>query len=180
MPYMKMLNVTAPPGSGLERVRVDVAQTGFFAGHQFRTFKEWATATNATYVIRATVPIDVILFELFIELEDGTARIETVVGGTPGGAFAEILPVIPSNTMDERPQPPYEAQVVLEAGGTLADGTVLDVLRIKTADNSNFAASVGAGSGAERGVGPNTYYFRMTLNGAIGVFRARWEERGIL
>lgn len=136
---------------GNPRIRVDTAQTGFFAGHQFRTFKEWVTATSGTYIIRATVPLDIILFELFIELEDGTARVETVVGGTPGGTFGEVLPVIPSNTMGERPQPPYEPQLELHAGGTLMGGTLLDTLRIKTANNSNFAASVGALLCAHRG-----------------------------
>lgn len=159
------------------RLRVDVAQTGFFAGREFRTFKEWATPTTATYVIRATVPINIILFELGIHLDAGTARIETVVGGTPGGTFLEVLPIFPTNTMSERPLPIYSGQVVLEAGGTLTGGTVLDVLRAKTSDNSNFSASVGEGTGAERGVAANTYYYRITLASATGVFAARWEER---
>ena len=159
------------------RLRVDVAQTGFFAGREFRTFKEWSAATTATVVIKAVVPIDIILFELGIELEAGTARIETLVGGTEGGTFAEVLPIFPTNTMSEKPQPPYAAQVVLTSGGTLTGGTLLDPLRAKTSDNSNFSASVGAAAGAERGVGANTYYFRATLTAVIGVFKARWEER---
>ena len=159
------------------RIRVDVAQTGFFAGREFRTFKEWSAATTDTYVIKAVVPVNTILFEFGIEVEAGSVRIETVVGGTEGGSFSETLPVFVTNTMTERPTPLYTPQNVLTAGGTLTGGTVLDVLRGKAADNSNFAGSVGASSGAERGVAPATYYWRITLTGVIGVLKARYEER---
>lgn len=162
---------------GFRRIRVDVAQTSFFEGREFRAYKEWTTATTATYVIRATVPLDIVLFALGVTLEAGSARVETVLGGTPGGTFSEILPIFPANTMSTRPTPIYANQTVLAAGGTLTGGTVIDVLRAKAADNSNFAASVGTGPSDERGVAANTYYFRITLTGAIGVFKARWEER---
>ncbi len=159
------------------RLRVDVGQTSFFEGREFRSFKEWAAATTATYVIRATVPVNTILFELGIEIEEGAARIETVVGGTPGGSFSEVLPIFGANNMSDRPTPFYVAQNVIEAGGTHTGGTVLDVLRAKTSGNSNFAGSVGSSTGAERGVAIGTYYFRITLTGAIGILKMRWEER---
>ena len=159
------------------RLRVDVAQTGFFAGREFRTFKEFDVATTSTYVVKIVVPVNVILFEFFIQGEAGAIRIETVVGGVEGGVFAETLPVISTNTMTTKPQPPYVPQVVLTAGGTLTGGTAIDVSRLKMADVSNFAATVGAEGGAERGVAANTYYWRMTLTAFIGVLKARWEER---
>lgn len=161
-----------------QRLRVDVAQTGFFDGREFRTFKEWDTATTATYVIKAVVPIDIILFELGVNLDDGEIRIETFAGGGEGGVFGETLPIFPTNTMSEKPQPPYVNQVLLTAGGTHDLGGVsLDVLRGKTDLNTNRSSSVGLDTGAERGVGPGTYYFVMTLTSAVGTFKARWEER---
>ena len=159
------------------RLRVDVAQTGFFSGHESRTFKEWQTATTATYVIKAVVPINIILFDLGIQIEEGSARIETLVGGTAGGTFSETLPIFSTNTMSEKPQPPYVGQVVLTAGGTHTGGILLDVVRCKTSGNDNRASTVGATVGSERGIGANTYYFRITLTGAIGTFKARWEDR---
>lgn len=159
------------------RLRVDVAQTGFFAGREFRTFKEWTAATTATYVIKAVVPVNTILFEFGINLTAGEARIETLVGGTEGGTFSEVLPVFATNTMTEKPQPPYVNQNVLTAGGTLTGGTLLDPLLAKTSGNATFSSSVGAEAGAERGVSPGTYYWRLTLTGAIGVLKSRWEER---
>jgi hypothetical protein len=162
---------------GFRRLRVDIAQTSFFEGREFRTFKEWTAATTATYVIKAVVPLDIILFSLTSAVEAGTIRVETVVGGTEGGTFSETLPILPANTMSTRPSPFYTNQTVLTAGGTLTGGTVIDVLRIKAADNSNFAGSVGVAATDERGVGAATYYFRITLTGVIGTFKARWEER---
>lgn len=159
------------------RLRVDSAQTSFFEGREFRTFKEWSTATTATYVIKAVVPINIVLFDLVISIDSGDIRVQTLVGGTEGGSFSETLPVIPANTMSSRPTPFYTSQVVLTAGGTHTDGTLLDVLRVKTASNSNFSSSVGARPSDERGIGANTYYFRITLNDVIGTFKARWEER---
>lgn len=161
------------------RIRVDVAQTGFFSGREFRTFKEFANPETSTYIIKIVTPINLILFEFGLQIEAGTIRIETISGGSPveGGSFSENLPRIPTNTMTEKPQPPYATQIALTAGGTLTGGTVIDVLRAKAADNSNFAASVGAEAGAERGVAPATYYWRITMAAFVGVIKARWEER---
>lgn len=160
-----------------QRLRVDVAQTGFFAGREFRTFYEWLTPTTELRVIKAVVPLNIILFELGVSLVEGELRMETLVGGTEGGVFGTPLPIFPTNTMSEKPQPPYANQVLLTTGGTLTGGTLLDPLIGKTSDNSNFAGSVGADQGAERGVGANTYYFRINTTLLRAIFKARWEER---
>lgn len=172
-------------GTTRPRIRVDVAQTGFFEGREFRTFKEFAAATTSTYVIKIVVPVNTILFEFGFEIEAGDCRIETMVPGAgivEGGTFSEVLPLIRTNTMTEAPQPPYTGQVAMTAGGTLTGTpspgtTLLDVLRGKAASNSNFANSVGLDAGAERGVPAGTYYWRVTMNAFIGVIKARWEER---
>lgn len=161
-------------GSGPNRrLRVDVGQTGFFAGREFRTFFEF----SADQVIKAVVPVDIILFGLEVILTAGLLRIETVVGGTEGGSFSNTLPIFPRNTMSERPQPFYTPQVVLTSGGTHTGGTVIDVLLNKTADVTNFSSSVGAENSDERGIGAGTYYLRLTGTAAIGIIKARWEER---
>lgn len=176
--FLLLYSLMTDGGDGPNRrLRVDVAQTGFFAGREFRTFKEFDSSTTGTYVVKIVVPIDVILFEFLIQGEAGSIRIETVIGGTEGGTFSETLPIISTNTMTEKPQPPYVPQVVLTAGGTLTGGTTIDVSRLKMADVSNFASTVGAEGGAERGVAPNTYYWRFTQTSFIGVIKARWEER---
>jgi len=159
------------------RYRVDVGQTSFFAGREFRTFRD-INLTDSTLVIKGVVPIDLILFGLEVQLISGQLRVETVVGGTEGGSFSEPIPVYARNTMSERPTPFYEPQVVVTAGGTHTGGTVIDVLLNKTATNANFASSVGLAPGDERGVGAGTYYIRLIATGAtVGTFKSRWEER---
>lgn len=163
------------------RFRVDVGQTGFFAGREFRTFRELNIAPSTTLVIKAVVPINVILFGLKALIEAGHLRLATVAGGTPGGTFSETLPIFGRNNMSERPTPFYTPQVVLTAGGTHTGGTEIDVLRLKANSNTNQASTVGAEGGDERGVAAATYHFRLenlsATDAITGVFSARWEER---
>jgi hypothetical protein len=173
-PPMLMTN----DGGDYARIRVDVAQTGFFAGTEFRTFRRLSIAAGASLVIRAVVPIDVILFQLALELVDGWVDVETVTAGTPGGSFSETLPIFRRNNMSVAPV--VVPQVVLTAGGTHTGGTVLDVLAARASGATAQASSVGNHLTDERGIAPGTYYFRLTNPGsgtATGVFRAWWEER---
>lgn len=160
------------------RLRVDVAQTSFFTGKEFRTFRRLNIGAGGSLVIRAVVPVNTILAGLHLDLVDGWIDVETVVGGTPGGVFAETLPIFNRNNMAGTPV--YAAQNALTAGGTHTGGTVLDVLAARSAGATAQATSVGNSLSDERGIAPNTYYFRITNPGsgsAVGVFSARWEER---
>jgi hypothetical protein len=171
--FNDLLMTSTRPGTG--RLMVEEDHTAFFEARERRSFKEWATATTAAYVIRATAPINIILQSLDISLEAGSARIETVVGGTPGGTWAEALPILNANSMTTAPA--YTGQLALDAGGTHTGGVTIDVLRAKTDTNTNKSSSVGGVLGSDRGVAPGVYYFRITLTGAIGVASFRWEER---
>lgn len=188
MSYQTELNYTTDRLCGFERLRVDVGQTGFFEGREFRTFKELNVAGSATYVVQAVVPINIILFAFETNLDSGWLRLGTYVGGTPGGVFAETLPVFGKNNMTPGTEHRknysgaiYTPQVVITAGGTHTGGTELDVTRVKTSGISNQATSVGSVPDDERGVAANTYYFRfLNLSGSdaiTGTVKIRWEER---
>lgn len=189
MSYKGGLNVTSESGSGFERLRTDVAQTSFFEGREFRTFLELNLANGATQVVKAVVPKDTILHYLQLTLDSGFVRLYTKVGGVEGGSFSTSLPIFGTNNMSEAKDHRrnksgviYTPEVLLTTGGTHTGGAILDVVRIKTAGNSNMASSVGGEGTAERGIAPGTYYFlleNLDANaGATGVFRATWEERG--
>ncbi len=78
--------------------------------------------------------------------------------------------------------PVYASQVVLTAGGTHTGGTELDVIRLKAANSSGNAVSVGNMEDSQRGVGPGTYYFRLQNLGTgsiTGTLKTRWEERPV-
>lgn len=188
MAYQSELNMTSDKLCGFERLRVDVAQTGFFEGREFRTFKELNIAASQTYVVKAVVPLNIILMSLSANIDSGSLRIGTYGGGAEGGSFSENLPIIGANNMSlgtnrrrSYSGSAYAAQTILTAGGTHTGGVELDVLRVRAAGNSNQGSSVGIDSDSARGIAANTYYFRLLNLSATdpitGVFSARWEER---
>lgn len=168
------------------RYRVDVAQTGFFEGREFRTFKELNIPQGQTVVMRINVPVNTILQSVGITLDAGSVKLRTVSGGTPVGSFASNLPIIAKNTMTgtEFPAPPlplYVAQNTINYGATgLTGGVDIDVIRLVVANASGQASSVGAAQDDSRGVGPGTYYWVLENFGngaATGVFSSFFEER---
>lgn len=179
--FYDVRNGSGPYAIGKNGIPVLVgADEGFLSGKQFRTFKEIDLAAGTTLVIRAIVPLDILLTVIDLDIEDGEIRLGTYVGGTPGGTFDASLPSLPANTMTTRPAPAYVSQVQLASGGTHTGGTELDVIRLKSANTTGSVTTVGSTPVNVRGVGPGTYYFRMLNSGAgtvRGVFRARWEEK---
>lgn len=160
------------------RLRVDIGETQFFTGRQFRTFRRLSFQNSATLVIRCVTPINMIIHRLSVHLIDGQAEVVTKVGGTAGGTFSETLPIIPRNSMSERPTPFYESVMVITAGGTHTGGTELDVMEVKSLKTTESSGSVGVGIGDERGIAAGTYYFVVNVTGATtGVLEAAWEER---
>ena len=168
------------------RIRVDLAQTGFFEGREFRTFKELNIPQGQTVVMRINVPVNTILQSVALTLDAGSVKLRTVAGGTPVGAFTENMPVIAKNTMTggEFPAPPlplYLPQDTVNYGATgLTGGVDIDVIRMVVANASGQAQTVGAAVDDSRGVGPGTYYWVFTNFGngtATGVFSSFWEER---
>lgn len=165
---------------GFRRVRIDIGQTGFFEGREFRTFKEFSIPTGQTYVVKVVVPINAILFSQGVELDAGSIRITNATGGTPGGTFSETLPVIGKNNMSTRPTPFYVPQIVFTAGGTHTGGFIFDVHRVVTSQASSQEFTVGAVTADERGIAAATYYVRyenIGIGTATGTFFFFWEER---
>ena len=167
---------------GFRRLRVDVAQTGFFEGREFRTFLRLNIPTSGTIYVRAIVPINLILFSLDFIIVSGQLDSETRVGGTPSGTWSTALPIFNRNNMTEVPGGIVPTSVVqLHTGGSHSGGTVLDVNVVKASNDTPKGTSVGNQPGDERGIAANTYYFKLQNldagNPLVGVFKARWEER---
>jgi len=151
--------------------------TPFVRGREFRTFKDLNIASAGVYTIRIVVPVNTILTGLELVLTGGNVSLETISGGTAGGTYAETLPRINTNTMQGTPA--YTPLVVMTAGGTVTGGTVIDVVRVKADTNSNRATAVGSTTADQRGVGPGTYFWRLTNatgDPAVGTFKTRWQE----
>jgi hypothetical protein len=159
------------------RMRVDVGQTGFFAGREFRTFQEFTIASGASVTIRATVPNDIILFDTSVSVDSGIIRMDLYAGGTADGPWT-AMPVIRKNTMSVAPV--VANQVTLHYDGGLTGGILIDRTRISASSLGGVGSSVGASQGSERGVGAGTYYYTLTNEGnqpAKVIFKGHWEER---
>lgn len=168
--------------SGFDRVKVDQGQTNFFLGRQFRAFKELSIPSGTSLVIRAVTTIPIILMAAEVSIDSGWLKVSTVSGGAAGGTFTPESTVFNMNNMPvgvdklESPVP----TVTVASGGTHTGGVLLDVLRIKVANNSNFGSSVNSGEDLARGVSPGTYYYVLENLGpdtVTGVWRVAWEDR---
>lgn len=169
--------------SDFARVKVDMAQTSFWRGREYRTFSELSIPALSTWIIKVVVPINVVLEGMTVDIDDGWLRLATVAGGVEGGAWVAVPTIFNCNNMTVGPD--REAivlpQVGISSGGTLTGGLEIDVVRLRTANASGAASTIGGHAGDERGVAPGTYYFKFqNLGNATiqGVFHVRWEERG--
>ena len=155
------------------RLRVDVGQTNFWSGKQFRTFQKLELASAASATIRATVGVNIVLYETSFTTENSSIEVQLRAGGTATGPWT-AMPVIRKNTITTAPV--IVSQVTMDYDGSHTGGTTIDLLRV-TAGNKQ--SSVG-GTDSERGVAPGTYYYVITNTGnqtATVVFSGFWEER---
>jgi hypothetical protein len=167
-------------GKDRPRLRVDVAQTSFFEGREFRTFYEFNLAAGASVTGRFVCPVNFILFGQNLTVDDGSIRMTVSAGGTPSGTFGNALPVIGKNQMTTRPTPYYAAQATIATGGSVSGATVLDIARVVAANSTAQRSTVGGQVADERGLPDGTYYITLTNIGSgtsTGVYSAFWEER---
>ena len=155
------------------RLRVDVGQTNFWSGKQFRTFQKLELASAASATIRATVGVNIVLYETSFTTENSSIEVQLRAGGTATGPWT-TMPVIRKNTMTTAPV--VVSQVTMDYDGSHTGGTTIDLIRMVA---GNKQSSVG-GTDSERGVAPGTYYYVITNTGnqtATVVFSGFWEER---
>lgn len=162
------------------RVRVDMGQTGFFEGREFRTFREFSIATGQSLYIKFTSPVDFILFEQSLTLDAGSIRFTALTGATEATPFNTALPVVGKNRMAIRPQPYYSPVITVSTGGTVTGGTIVELFRVVAANATAQQQTVGGAAQTERGLPAGTYYLRIENIGnstATGVYSLFWEER---
>lgn len=178
--YGHLFHYTSDLGSGYERVKVDLAETSFFEGREFRGYIELSIAAGATTVLRFTSPVEFILHGQRLTVDDGKIRFSAKTsGGTEGGMFTAVS-AIGKNRMIERRFPYYVGQATLATGGTYTGGTEVEVVRMAASGASGQAATVGGGIADERGLPAGQYYllfFNYGAGTATGVYDLWWEER---
>lgn len=158
------------------RVRVDVGQTGFFAGREFMAFHEYSIVSGASIAVRAIAGVDVFLEQFHLDNWAGDVRLELRSGSTVTSPFINDIPVRRTNQTDGVDLT-YTSQVDMDNGGVVTGGTLLDVFQLTSGNKSD---SVSGGSQDPIGMPAGTYYIVIQNIGnqtATGVFKARWEER---
>lgn len=161
---------------GESRLQVDVGQTGFFKGREFRTFHEFSVASEATLIIKVVASVDTIVQRFEVDLWTAEMRVELITGGTEGGTFSTALPILPCNGLNQS----YTSQVTMNAGGTHTGGTVQDMFQLYAVSNPAKGSAVEGTAENSLGFPAGTFYVKLTnINSvtATGVFKARWEER---
>lgn len=169
------------------RVRVDPGQTSFFTGKEFRTFKELNIPSGQKYLIRVTVPLNIIVHTFDLAVDQGQLRVTTWAGGTPGGGtFSEVLPIIRKNEMTELPPTPHQPQVVIDAippsaSITFTGGIQRDVIRLVAPNGQSVTVSAVGGEDSERGIPGGTVFYELFenlgANAVLGTVHAHYEER---
>ena len=173
---------TASGTPGLRRLQVDVGQTGFFAGREFRAFKE-LTITATPLIVRVTVPATldgIILQDMRMSCYQGSIAMRAYRMGTEGGSWTPVA-VWPNNAIPDVPG--YVGKVTIDEGGTLTSPTMQSDAVVAFANETGKSSTTSlVALPAERGLPPSVFYLQFsrlpgtTVDG-LGVFSAVWEER---
>ena len=81
-------------GTTNPRLRVDVAETGFFEKREFRTYREFSQPLSTQIpngqrvLMRFVSTLNFILMDLSIVGDNGQIRMVSYIGGTPSGTFS--------------------------------------------------------------------------------------------
>lgn len=161
---------------GESRIQVDVGQTGFFQGREFRTFYEFSVPATTERIIKVVASVDTIVQQFSVDLWTADMRIELLTGGTEGETFSTALPIMTTNGMNTS----YSSQVTMATGGTHTGGTLKEVIQLYAVSNPAKGSASEGSSETTLGFPAGTFYVKLkNINSvtATGVFKARWEER---
>lgn len=168
------------------RLKVDIGQTGFWEGREFRISEELSIPSGSEVVFKFVSPINFILTKQSIECDQEGIKFEAFRSsqGTEGGTFNQDVAIYGNNI--QAGTPPYTGQISITTGGTftpeaLPTGKAVEVIRLRTASATAQRTSVGGAVSGERGLAADTYYLKFTnLTGsgtAGGTYALTFQEQ---
>lgn len=166
------------------RVQVDVGQTGFWDGREFRISYPLSIPTTSQVVLKFVSPIDFILQlqELSSDVQGIKFEAYRSAQGTEGGTFTDMDDIFLNNFQSTAPV--YTRQVTIATGGTFTPTggeASVETIRVRVGTATAFQTTVGGTAKGERGLAAGTYYLVFTnITGtgtAEGVYSLTWEER---
>lgn len=168
---------------GYARMRVDVANTAFWVGKEFRISREYSVAATPLF-FRFSAPVPFILQLQSLSCDTGNIRFRAYrsTQGTEGGTFDIPEPIYRNSLLPESQD--LDPQVTIFTGGSFTpDGgqVAVETIRLRTSGATAQRTSVTGAIGDERGLSAGTYYLMLgRMDGtdtAEGVFDLKWEER---
>lgn len=180
------LDVLTSDHFNTRRLKVDVGQTGFWEGREFRISEELSIPSSTQVVFKFTSPINFILTKQSIECDQEGIKFEAFRSsqGTEGGTFNQPIAIYGNNIQSGTPE--YTGQIAITTGGTftpsaLPTGKPVEIIRLRTASATAQRTSVGGSASGERGLAADTYYLKFTnLTGsgtASGTYALTFQEQ---
>lgn len=162
---------------GTRRVKVDPAQTGFFEGREFRISYEFNISSGATQVLKFSCTSNFILWEQRISVDEGFLIYKPTINPSTSTGFVTTVQQYGKNRMSNAPV--VTNTVTVTTGGSITGGEVVETIRLKTANATWQAESVGGAVYSERGLPAGDYYLTMKAEGATtkGVINLVYEIR---
>lgn len=77
------------------RVKVENDLASFWAGTQFRAFKEITLAPAGVYVVKMVRPVDIVIRGFSMHVNTGEMRCDIYRAATLSGTFGDTLQIIP-------------------------------------------------------------------------------------
>lgn len=167
------------------RLRVDVGQTGFWGGREFRISYEF-TITASPIWFKVSCPVSFILQSQNISCDQGGIRFAAYRAnqGTASGTFDTPVTIWKNNGISGTPT--YSNQMTINSGGEFTPTLgQMPSETIRTLSSTNAGSSRDTISGSahgERGLPLGDYYLKFerldgTVVDALGVYTLIWEER---
>lgn len=176
--------LTSRPDAFYGRLEVDVSNTAFQEGKEFRISYEFQNIADTPRVLRFTCPVDFILQYQNITSDLVGVRYKAwrSTQGTAGGTFGTPVPIWRQNFTDQAKD--LDPLTTIDAGGTFTPSggeSSTETLRVRVANATAQQTTVDSSVGDERGVGAGTYYLVIeripgATGNAAGVLTLRWEE----
>lgn len=164
------------------RLRVDVANTAFWEGKEFRVSREYAVGSTP-FVLKFDAPVDFILQTQSLTCDTGNIKFTAyrAIQGVESGTFTPE-PIYKNNFTAESGG--FAPQVTVSSGGSFTPngGEVsVETIRLRTSGATAQRTTVSGGAAGERGLAAGTYYLILSrIDGtdtAAGVYDLEWEER---
>lgn len=175
------------PNAKYGRTPVDIGSTGFYLGQEFRLFYEFNIPTAESRWVKVICPTNFLLKLQTFSIDSGALRFRAWRDSTDSGPWTALAS--PASGYFNRndiaaTERGYVQQSTVELGGNLAaamDGTVSEIVRLRTSGATAQQITIGGSVSSERGVPAGTYYLQLeniaSSGATTGVYAFNLEEQ---